>query len=394
MTSTQIGKIQRAVRSRQCDGWLLYDFKGINPIASKTLELNGSVTRTRRWFYWIPKSGLPVKLVHAIEPDCLSEVPGGRLLYGGYLSLDRALSQILKKPKRILMEYSPGAEVPTVSRIDGGTLEMIKSHGVRVLSSADLVQSFEAAVSTRQIKDHLRTARLLRKFVFDAFKLVKKCILARKNIREMDVQKYLAGKMARAGLVFDHPPIVACGKNSAVPHYDPSDRNSKIVPRAVLLVDIWAKNARPGSVYADITWTAFTSGAVPEKYSRVYALVQKARDAAVKFTAAACRDGRKIQGCQVDRVCRKVIEDAGFGKSFTHRTGHSIGTEVHGNGANIDDFETKETRSLIPNTLFSIEPGIYLKEFGIRSEIDVFLGARAARVTTAPIQTEIVPIMA
>ena len=394
MTSTQIGKIQRAVRSQQCDGWLLYDFKGINPIASKTLELNGSITRTRRWFYWIPKNGRPVKLVHAIEPDCLREIPGRRLLYDGYLSLDRALNQLLKRPRRILMEYSPKADVPTVSRIDGGTLELIKSHGVRVLSSADLVQSFEAAVSGRQLKDHLRTAKLLREFVFDAFKLVRKIILARKTLREMDVQNYLAGKMARAGLVFDHPPIVACGKNSAVPHYDPADRNSKIVPQAVLLVDIWAKNARPGSVYADITWTGYADVAVPEKFARVYGLVQRARDAAVNFTSAACRDGRDIQGCQVDRVCRKVIEDAGLGKSFTHRTGHSIGTEVHGNGANVDDFETKETRALIPNTLFSIEPGIYLKGFGIRSEIDMFLGERAARVTTAPIQTEIVPIMA
>lgn len=385
-----IGKIQKAIREAKLDGWLFYDFRGQNPVAHKILELEPDGPRTRRWFYWIPAQGRPIRLVHKIEPECLKSLDGEKLLYDSHLSLDERLKAILKG-RKAAMEYSP--DIPYISRVDAGTVERVRRAGAKVLSSGDLIQEFEARLTSGELEDHQRTAELLYQFVQEAFLKTKKALLGKRNFRERDLQAFLIRRMERAGLVFNHPPIVAAGPNSGNPHYDPTFKNSLIRPGEILLIDIWAKNKKPGSIYADITWTAFTGKSVPSKCLEVFHAVRQARDKAVEFIQEKLGRGEKIVGWEADRECRQVIARKGYGDYFTHRTGHSIGEEVHGNGANIDSFETKETRRLIPRTLFSIEPGIYLKEFGIRSEIDVFITEKTAKVTTLPLQENLSPIL-
>lgn len=385
-----IGKIQKAIRAAKLDGWLFYDFRGQNPIAHKILGLKPGGPRTRRWFYWIPSRGRPVRLVHKIEPECLKSLDGEKLLYDSHLSLDERLKTIVSG-RKTAMEYSP--DIPTISRVDAGTVERVRKAGAKVVSSGDLIQEFEARLSAEQLAGHRRTAKLLYQFVQEAFSKTRNALLVKRKLRELDLQSFLMRRMERAGLAFNHPPIVAAGPNSGNPHYDPGFKNSLIRPGEMLLIDIWAKSKKPGSIYADITWTAFTGRIVPSKCLEVFNVVRQARDGAVEFIQRKLGRGEKIVGWEADRECRRVIARKGYGNYFTHRTGHSIGEEVHGNGANIDGFETLETRRLICDTLFSIEPGIYLKEFGIRSEIDVFIAKKTAVATTLPIQENLAPIL-
>jgi len=396
-----IDKIQEALAKAQLDGWLFYSFRGSDPIAANILEIptEGHMA-TRRWFYYVPQSGEPTRILHSIERDVLDHLRGKKLIYLPWQQLHSHLKNVLlesgKAKPRIAMQYSAEAAIPYLSRVDAGTVELIRSFGVEIVSSADLVQKFESAWNDEQLAMHDEAAHGLFESVHSAFAEIGKRIKAGTPTTEYDIQQYILNCFADRGMFSKDPPIVAVNANSAAPHYGPTkEHHSPINKGDFVLIDLWAKLDRPGAVYADITWTSFVGDKVPGKVTEVFNVVRDGRDAATNYVKEAFAAGRTIYGWQVDDVCREVIQKAGYGEYFIHRTGHNIHTEVHGNGANIDNLETKDERVLIPRTCFSIEPGIYLEgEFGVRSEIDVYVGDHEARVTGGEPQKEVVAILA
>jgi Xaa-Pro dipeptidase len=392
----RIQDIQQALRETPgLDGWLFYDFRGSDPLAYRVLKLDPTRHVTRRWFYWVPAQGSPVKLIHKIEPHVLDELPGEAMQYMSWQSLGACLSRVLGQAKRAAMQYSPMNAIPYISRVDAGTIEQIRGHGVEIVTSADLVQRFEAVWDDRQLASHREAAEHLRRIVDEAFRQVGDAIRAKRTITEYDLQQFILSRFNAYGLVTSSAPIAAVNAHSADPHYGPSASGSAAIAEGdLVLIDLWAKRPEPGSVYADITWTGYVGPQVPAKHSEVFAVVREARDAAVDFVKERVAAGEFPCGWEVDEISRNVIRNAGYGDKFLHRTGHSIGEEVHGNGANIDNLETQDKRRLLPHTCFSIEPGIYLAgQFGIRSELDVYLSDREAVVYGQPLQQEIVPIL-
>ena len=294
----------------------------------------------------------------------LDDLPGVKYPYAARKELEAGLGRLLEGTRVVAMQYSPRGENPYVGTVDAGTVEMVRRNGVKVVSSADLVQEMEARWSASQLKSHLAAGRVIDRVVTGAFNRAAAFLRRGRMLTEYDLQQWMCDRFAEDGIVADHPPIVASGASSGNPHYEPARRRSAAIRRGkVLLLDVWGKTSAPGAVYYDVTWCAFAGERIPPFVQKVFAIVREARDAAVEFVRAGIAQGRRIQGWQVDRACRSVIEKAGYASRFTHRTGHNIGREVHGNGANMDDFEARETRPLIPDTCFSIEPGIYLPDF-------------------------------
>ncbi len=397
-----IDKIQQALKEADLDGWLFYSFRDSDPIAANILGLAGEGhIATRRWFYLVPQSGKPTKIVHSIERDVLDGLPGEKLIYLPWQQLHEYLRSSLaalttERRPRVAMQYSPDAAIPYLSRVDAGTIELLRSFGIEIISSANLVQQFESAWNDEQLGMHEEAATALYEIVKDAFAEIGRRIRAGTPTTEYDIQQYIVSRFDERGLVTRDHPIVAVNGNSAAPHYGPTrEKHSPINEGDFVLIDLWAKADRPGAVYADITWTSFVGESIPEEVNEVFTVVRDARDAATDFVKEAFAAGRTIYGWQVDDVCRARIKDAGYGDYFIHRTGHNIHTEVHGNGANIDNLETKDERVLIPRTCFSIEPGVYLEgRFGVRSEIDVYVDEGEARVTGGEPQREVVAILA
>jgi Xaa-Pro aminopeptidase len=348
---------------------------------------------TRRWYYLIPAEGEPSKLIHRVERHNLAGLPGRELEYSSWKEQREGLKKILEGKSRIAMQYSALNDIPYVGLVDAGTIELVKSMGVEVVSSADLVQLFEARWSEDALASHLEAGKVVHDAVRAGFAAIGDAVRAGKGITEYDVQQAMLRVFEGGGVVADEGPVAAVNQNAANPHYMPMrDRSSPIGPHDFVLLDVWGKMSRPGAVYFDITWTGFVGVEVPRRYMEIFEIVREARDAAVDFVQAAMKSGRTICGYEVDDVARGVINRQGYGQYFVHRTGHSIGEDVHGNGANIDNFETRDTRQLIPGVCFSIEPGIYLPEFGVRTEVNVFVEESSARVT-GEIQQAIVPIL-
>ncbi len=391
--TADISAIQSDLRAAKLDGWLFYDFRGRDPIAQHILQLPEGM-RTRRWFYYVPAKGRPRKLVHRIEQASLAALPGETLYYAAQQELQKNLRKLLGRSGRTAMQYSPKNAIPYVSMVDGGTIELVRSAGAKVVSSADLVQKYEACWSAAQLESHLAAGREIDRIVREAFAYAARCVREKKTITEYDLKLWFLAQFEAAGLTADQGPDIAVNANASDPHYGPGpEKSSPIREGDLLLLDIWGKQKKPGSVYYDITWTGYLGAKVPEKYAKIFNIVRAARDRAVEFIGKELAAGKPPEGWQVDKIARAVIEKAGYGKYFFHRTGHSIGEEVHGNGANMDGWETHDVRHLIPRTCFSIEPGIYLPEFGIRSEINVYVTEREARVTGA-VQTELPALLA
>lgn len=391
----RVAAIQAALReSGSAEGWLFYDFRGSDPLAYRVLLLDPSRHVTRRWYYWIPATGTPVKVLHRIEPHVLDELPGQDQLYVSWEQQRTLLASMLQGSRRIAMQYSPLNAVPYVSRVDAGTIDLIRGFGVDVISAADLVQRFEAVWTDAQLESHQFAVTALRRIVDEAFAHVGSSLLAGRLLTEYGLQQFILGRIHDAGMVTSSAPIAAVNAHSADPHYGPTAAESwPVLCDSLVLIDLWAKRTEPGAVYGDITWTGFTAREVPSRQRAIFDCVRRGRDAALSFVQARVATAQFPFGWEVDVACREVIHGAGYGDQFVHRTGHSIGEEVHGNGANIDSLETQETRRLMPRTCFSIEPGIYLPgEFGIRSELDVYVAEREAIVYGQPLQTEIVPI--
>jgi Xaa-Pro aminopeptidase len=389
--------LKRALAELGLDGWLLYDFCGQNPTALHVLGLGGRML-TRRFFLLVPREGEPVLLAHAIEQSQFPpEVPGRRERYASWTSLQDGLGRMLSalpRGARIAMEYHPGGAIPTLSRVDGGTLELVRGFGVEVVSSADLVQRFLARLDEGQVESHRRALAAIDAAKDEAFSRIGEALSRGETLLETDVQALLVERFREAELETDHPPIVAVNGHAADPHYAPSPQTASPIRRGdVVLVDLWARGRGPRDVYADITWMAFCGDRPPERLERIFRVAADARDAGLESLRGAHREGRTLAGFEVDRVVRGVVEAAGFGPFFLHRTGHSIETRVHGDGANLDDLETHDTRPLVTGLAFSIEPGIYLADegMGVRTEIDVFLAADGPKVF-APIQQELVRV--
>lgn len=390
----EIAAIQRELRSAKLDGWLFYDFHHRDTIAARVLGLERDGMGTRRWFYMIPSRGTPRKLVHRIESAALDRLPGQKLLYASHEELQSNLPHLIGGAKIVAMQYSPKNAIPYISIIDAGTVEMVRAQRCKVVTSADLVQKFEACWSAAQYRSHIAAGRIIDRVTQAAFAYAAAQVRAHSRLTEYSLQQWMLEKFRENGVTTEEPPIVAVGPHTADPHYEPTARRSSPIRAAdLLLLDVWGKLDRPGSVYHDITWAGYLGSAVPEKYTRVFAFVCAARDRAIGFVKESVSAGRALEGWQVDRAARDVIRKAGYARYFVHRTGHNIGQDVHGNGANMDDLETHDTRSILPKTCFSVEPGIYLREFGLRSEVNVYVGDGEARVT-GPVQTGILPLLA
>ena len=386
--------IQALLQRAQLDGWLLFDFRGMNPIAAAIAPLPRHANFSRRWAYWIPAQGEPRWLVHAIELAAFREAATPPRSYVRWQELETELRALLGDARRIAMEYSPRGAIPYVSRVDAGTLEMVRGLGVEVVTSADLVQAVEARLTAEQIAGHRRAAAALLHIKDAAFAHVAEALAAGRRITEYSVQQWIDVRLAEAGLEADHGALVAVNAHAADPHYLPSAQHHAVIkPGDFLLLDLWARERHPDAIMGDITWVALCADRVPARYQHIADIVADARDAAVAFIQAEMAAGRPVRGCDVDDVCRAVIDRAGYGAYFIHRTGHSLGHEGHGNGAHLDNLETNDTRGLLPDTAFTIEPGIYLPDdFGVRLEIDVLVTERGIEITTLPLQRKIIAL--
>ena len=383
--------VQAAVRAAGLDGWLLYDFRGSNVLAQRVCDLEAKKL-SRRWFYYVPADGLPLKLVHAIEPAALDHLPGTtKTVYRRWQDLETGVGELVIGAKRVAMEYSPRNANPYIGRADAGTVELVKSYRVEIVPSGDLIQQFEATWDADQEKSHFEAAGHCRDAYDVAFDFIASEIRARGSVTEAAVQARIMSHFADRGMVTYSPPIVGVGPHSGDPHYETTAAsNAPVVPGSWVLIDLWAKMNRPRAVYADYTRVAYVGADVPEQYVTVFNIVAAGRDAGIAKVKAAFAAGEPLLGWEVDAATREVIEKAGYGDQFTHRTGHNIGQEVHGNGAHMDGLETREDRRVIPRTCFSIEPGIYLQEFGVRSEVDVYVDAAGSvHVTGGEPQTAV-----
>jgi Xaa-Pro aminopeptidase len=392
---SRIADIQAALAEASLDGWLFYDFRVSDPIAYRILELPDYDLVTRRWFCFVPCAGAPRKLVSAVEATRLDAIAGPAIVYRSLSEMRDGLAKLLGGAKRIAMAYSPNCAIPYVSRVDAGTIELVRSLGVEVISAADLIQRFEATLTAEQMQSHHRAARKLREIVDETFGEIGRRIRSRSETFEHQIQQFVMDRFASNGMTTHAPPIVAVNAHSANPHYGPSAEHSTPINRGdFVLLDLWAKETDEDSIYADFTWTAYVGESVPDEHARIFSIVANARDAAIELVRARVADKQIVSGREADRAAREVIEAAGFGAQYLHRTGHSIGREVHGTGANLDSLETDDHRMLIENTCFSIEPGIYLEgRFGVRSEVDMTIENGRASVSADAIQREIVTIL-
>lgn len=383
--------IQAALREQNIDAWLFYDHHRRDPIAYRVLGLSDSLFVTRRWYYLLPAEGEPAKLVHKIEAGHLDTLPGTKDVYAGWQELGGKLKSMMAPYKRIAMEYSPDNRVFVISLVDAGTVEVVRSFGKEVVSSGDLVSKFEATWTDEQIQSHFEARDSVDKIVAAAFKEIGDRV-RNGGTDEHAIQQWFQEAFRRENLITDDGPIVAVNANSGNPHYEPSASKSAPIRKGdFVLLDVWAKKNRPDAVYYDITWTGFVGSSPSDRQREVFEIVRRGRDAGVEKVKSAIAAGETIAGWEVDDAARGAIQKAGYGDYFIHRTGHSISTEVHGNGANMDNLEVHDVRRILPNSCFSIEPGVYLPEFGIRSEVNVLVREHSAEVT-GKIQEEIVLI--
>jgi len=385
-----LAAIQSALRERNVDAWLFYDHHHRDPIAYRLLGLAEKLMVTRRWFYLIPAEGDPKKLVHKIESGHLDSLPGKKTTYAARQELFDGLKQMLASHRDVAMQYSPNNSVFTISLVDAGTVDLIRGLGKNVVSSGDLIAQFEATWSEEQIKTHFAARDSIDEITAAAFQEIGRCV-RNAGTNESEIQKWILEAFARENLIADDPPVVAVNANSADPHYSPSNNPAPIREGDFVLLDIWGKKDTPRAVYYDITWTGFVGKTPSDRMQQVFRTVREARDAGAKFVKEAVAARQRIAGWQVDQAVRGVIKKAGFGDYFVHRTGHSIRTDVHGNGANMDDLEIHDERQIQASSCFSIEPGVYLPEFGVRSEINMLVRANSAEVT-GRMQTEIIII--
>lgn len=386
--------VQKAIQEQAFDGWLLCDFRGSNVLAQRIVGITPEKLGSRRWAYFVPAQGQPRKLVHRIESNALDHLPGNdKTVYLPWQKYEAGMKHLLGSAKKVAMEYSPRNAIPYVSKVDAGTIELVRSFGVEVVSSGDLIQHFEAVWDDEQEKMHFAAAKLTDAAYGIAWKYLADGIRQHGQVTERGVQQAIMNYFESVGMTTYSPPIVGVNAHSGDPHYDTGD--APIKENDFVLVDLWAKLKQPRAVYSDLTRVGFVGKSVPEKYTKIFNIVAAARDAAIAKVKDHFSRNAVLCGWEVDEACRAVIQQAGYGDYFVHRTGHSIGQETHGNGANIDNLETQDQRTIMHRTCFSIEPGIYLPEFGVRSEVNVYIDEHGkVHVTGGELQTAVLPILA
>lgn len=388
--------VQAALTQLGIDGWLLYDFRGLNVLARRVLGISNDAILTRRWFYYVPAKGTPRKLVHRIEPHSLDALPGDARKYLRWQELEAGVKDLVQGARLVAMEYVPRNANPYVSRVDAGTVELVRSFGVEVVPSGDLIQLFEACWDDAQWAMHLEAAKHTRSAFDVAFGFIAERVRKGGSVRETEVQKRILDHFAEHKMVTDHPPICAVGPHSGDPHFEPKvgPDDAAIREGDFVLIDLWAKLDKPRAVYSDLTRVGFVGKEVPARFEEIFQIVAKGRDASIAKVQQAFRNRVPLKGWEVDQAGRDVIDKAGYGEFFCHRTGHSIGQETHGNGANMDNLETREERRVLPRTCFSVEPGIYLPEFGVRSEVNVFVDKdEKVHVTGGDPQTKVLAVL-
>jgi Xaa-Pro aminopeptidase len=393
--SLDIAAVRAALKEDGIDAWLLYDFRGLNPIANDVTGVSrqGGHLATRRWYYLIPAVGEPRALVHAIEPHSLAHLPGDAERYAGREQLEAGLRRLVSGCHRIAMEYSPRCAIPYIARVDAGTVERIREYGVDVVSSGDLVQRFSAVWRDTEIASHVEASAKLHRVKDRAFEAIAVRTRDRVPTTEYDIQQLMVTWFAEEQLVTDSEPMVSAMENAGNPHYLPTSSQSRVInAEELVLLDLWGKVNRKGTVFADITWVGYTGRRIPDRYARAFAAVAKARDAAITLVQDATRERRPLRGWEVDRAASSVLTEAGYSGEILHRTGHSLGETVHGDGVNMDDYETHDDRRLLPGTGFTIEPGLYFSDFGVRSEINMIVSDHDALVT-GPLQPEILALV-
>ena len=393
--AVNVEAVQQALRDDGLDAWLLYDFRGLNPIAVRMAGLDRATGHlaTRRWFYLIPATGAPLALVHAIERHNLAHLPGDSVVYAGREQLEAGLARLTAGLSRVAMEYSPGNGIPYVSRVDAGTIELVRSTGVEVVSSGDLVQRFDGLWDAAAIATHRTASDALYRIKDQAFAFVAEHLRAGRPVTEFDVQQAMMGWFKAEGLRTGSPPNVSAQEHAGDPHYVPTANRHRAIHRdELLLIDLWGKTTASGSIYADITWVGYTGPTPPAPMVRAFAAVVAARDAALTLAQTGARAGEAVRGFTLDRAARSVLIGAGYGDALLHRTGHSLGEEVHGNGAHLDDYETHDARRLMPGSVFTIEPGVYFSDFGVRTEINVVWDADGP-MPTGPCQTTLLSVV-
>ena len=382
MAEFDLEAIQAALRQNSIDAWLFYDHHGRDPLAYSVLGLPAPVHITRRWYYIVPAQGQPRKLVHRIEAGKLDSLPGAKAVYSSWQELEQQLGSLVEGYARLAMQYSPRNAIMYVSLVDAGTVELLRSMGKEIVSSADLISQFEAVLTESQIATHSIAQRAIDAILVEAWAWLRAELNAHRLVTEYTLQQWLAAAMRREHLIWENGPNVSVNRHSGDSHYEPTAAHSSTLQDGdFLLVDIWAKQDVPSSIYYDITWTGTIGRAPSAREQEVFTAVRDARDAAIAVVEQAFAQGRAVAGWEPDRAARAVITAAGFGPYFTHRTGHNIANEIHGSGAHLDDFETHDIRRILPNTCFSVEPGIYLEDFGVRSEINMLTSVGAAVVT-------------
>jgi Xaa-Pro aminopeptidase len=385
-----LSEIQAALRERGQQAWLFYDHHHRDPIAYHILALSETTMVTRRWFYLVPAQGEPVKLVHRIESHHLDSLPGSKREYSAWEELWQNLQAMLEPYRSLVMQYSPNNQIPYISLVDGGMLELVRSFDKQIVSSANLVAKFEAVLSDEEIATHFKARDAIDKIVAAAFQEIGRRV-RNGGTDEYAIQQWILEAFARENLQTVDPPNVSAGPHSGDPHYEPSaEKSAPIQKGEFVLLDIWGKLKQPDSVYYDITWTGVI-GTPSDKQREVFQIVRDGRDVGINKVKRAFEAGQTIHGWEVDHAVREFIKSKGYGQQFIHRTGHSIGRDIHANGANLDNLETKDDREILPNTCFSVEPGIYLPEFGVRSEINMITRKGKAEVT-GRIQQELVQI--
>lgn len=391
----ELEKIQESLQELGLDGWLLYDFRGSNQLARRVMKLSDDSMGSRRCAYGIPAVGEPVRIVHRIESSSLDHLPGSKSIYLRWQEFEAAIQEFVEGKKRVAMEYSFQNGNPYVSRVDAGTVELVRSFGVEVISSGDLIQLFEAVWTNGQWEMHQAASKVTNAAFDLAWKSIADAVRSGEGIEEAAVRDVIMDHFARHKMTTYHPPIVARNSHSGMPHYETGTGDDTLIRSGdFVLIDLWAKLDQPNSVYSDLTRTGYVGENVPEEYVRIFDIVAAARDAGIAAVEAAMESETPLPGARVDDAVREVIEKAGYGEYFTHRTGHNIGQEVHGNGAHLDNLETRDERLILPRTCFSIEPGVYLEEFGVRSEVDVYVDEnRKVHVTGGLLQKEVIPIL-
>jgi Xaa-Pro aminopeptidase len=387
-----IQAIQKALREADIDGWLLTDFRNRDYLAYRFLGLNFEKMSSRRWYYYIPAKGEPKKLVSAVERQKLDTLPGKRIVYLSWREQHAALKRALGSKKKIAMQYSPKGNVPYISLVDAGTIELLRSMGYRIVSSADLISRFVSIISEEGYRSHKEAAAIMDRIMDEAFGTIREGVRTGNGLTEYDLQEFIMRRFTDENLTTYDPPMVGTNEHPADPHFDLTRENARPFKQGdTVLIDMWAKKNVPGAIYYDITWVGFVGDTPPPKYAEIFAAVCGGRDAAVRFVMEKFAKGETCYGWQVDDVCRNVVKKAGYGRYFLHRTGHSITEETHGNGVNIDNLETKDERALLPGCCFSIEPGIYLEgTMAARTEINMFIRHDGTPEVTGKVQNALV----